>query len=90
MNTPSTIEVVITPRDVLTGIFSNCTDCPLAKAIKRKAKTDTVRAAVTFATIDGVRYSVVENFEHEEFRYLHERAENGERFKIKKTLTRQV
>jgi len=93
MNLPSTIEVVITPRDVLTTNDYWCDDCALGKAIKRATKqTASIGAKRVWFAPEGRRiaFKIKEGFLYEEFLDLRTRAENGERFKIKKTLTRQV
>lgn len=89
MPLPDRIEVVITPRDVLTTEkFSSCSDCAFAKALKRVVKTDDVRVGTYIAYIKDERYITNDAFNLDDFEYLKARAESGERFRIKKTLTR--
>ena len=83
-----TIEVVITPRDVLTSEFSNCNDCAFAKAVKRKTKSENVRLGTSTVFINGVKYVAATPFDYNDFDKAYSRAMNGERFKIKKTLKR--
>ncbi len=94
MNLPYTIEVVITPRDVLTTkCFQDIHDCAICKAIRRKLRRSGdyyLAASTEDVRIDSTDYWIEGKFTGREFRELLARAENGERFKIKKTLTRQV